>query len=115
MDTRDPYLPIKSARLYEQMADQIKERIFNGELQEGDQLPNETELAERFGVSRTVVREAMKRLEQEGFVEVQRGRGTFVTKPSARIWSKQPSRSWAGWIFWSITPVVSSSVNPLKS
>lgn len=41
--------------------------------------------------------------------------GTFGTKPSARIWSKKPSRSWAGWIFWSITPVVSSSVNPLKS
>ena len=83
MDTRDPYQPIKSARLYEQMADQIKERIFNGELQEGDQLPNETELAERFGVSRTVVREAMKRLEQEGFVEVQRGRGTFVVYRAA--------------------------------
>ena len=83
MDTRDSYQPIKSARLYEQMADQIKERIFSGELQEGNQLPNETELAERFGVSRTVVREAMKRLEQEGFVEVQRGRGTFVVYRAA--------------------------------
>lgn len=83
MHTHDAYQPLKSTRLYEQMADQIKERIFSGELQEGDQLPNETELAERFGVSRTVVREAMKRLEQEGFVEVQRGRGTFVVYRAA--------------------------------
>jgi len=60
------------------MADRIKERIFHNELQEGEQLPNETELAVQFGVSRTVVREAMKRLEQEGLVEVQQGRGTFV-------------------------------------
>ncbi|MFM7171633.1 MAG: FadR/GntR family transcriptional regulator [Caldilinea sp.] len=78
MQPHETYKPLRTAALYQQMADQIKERIFRNELQEGEQLPNETELAEQFGVSRTVVREAMKRLEQEGFVEVQRGRGTFV-------------------------------------
>ena len=83
MQTYDTYQPVKSPRLYEQLADQIKERIFHNELKEGQQLPNETELAERFQVSRTVVREAMKRLEQEGFVEVQRGRGTFVVYHAA--------------------------------
>jgi asparagine synthase (glutamine-hydrolysing) len=80
MDTRDPYQPIKSARLYEQMADQIKERIFNGELQEGDQLPNETELAERFGVSRTVVREAMKHVLPE--VLYKREKFAFMAPPA---------------------------------
>lgn len=78
MPAYETYQPLRPALLYQQMADQIKERIFRNELVEGEQLPNETELAEQFGVSRTVVREAMKRLEQEGFVEVQRGRGTFV-------------------------------------
>jgi GntR family transcriptional repressor for pyruvate dehydrogenase complex len=78
MQPHETYKPLRTAALYQQMADQIKERIFRNELKEGEQLPNETELAEQFGVSRTVVREAMKRLEQEGFVEVQRGRGTFI-------------------------------------
>ena len=78
MPVHEMYQPLRSASLYQQLADRIKERIFHNELKEGEQLPNETELAEGFGVSRTVVREAMQRLEQEGFVEVQRGRGTFV-------------------------------------
>lgn len=78
MQPQEIYKPLRATALYQQMADQIKERIFHNELHEGEQLPNETELAVQFGVSRTVVREAMKRLEQEGFVEVQRGRGTFV-------------------------------------
>ncbi|MFN3334847.1 MAG: FadR/GntR family transcriptional regulator [Caldilinea sp.] len=78
MQSNETYKHLHTAALYQQMADQIKERIFQNELKEGERLPNETELAEQFGVSRTVVREAMKRLEQEGFVEVQRGRGTFI-------------------------------------
>jgi DNA-binding FadR family transcriptional regulator len=78
MPAHETYQPLRPALLYQQVADQIRARIFHNELKEGERLPNETDLAEGFGVSRTVVREAMKRLEQEGFVAVQRGRGTFV-------------------------------------
>lgn len=72
------YKPLKSQRLYQQLADNIKTQITNGELESGNKLPNERELSEKFGVSRTVVREATKVLTQEGLIEVQPGRGTYI-------------------------------------
>lgn len=48
----------------------------------GSRLPKETELAERFQVSRIVIREAMKILEDRGLVEVRAGRGTMTTPPN---------------------------------
>jgi GntR family transcriptional repressor for pyruvate dehydrogenase complex len=78
------YTPVKSARLYEQIVEQIKERILSRDLQDGDQLPTERELAEQFGVSRTAVREAIKALTQNGLVEVRPGRGTFVIDGTLR-------------------------------
>ena len=73
------YQPIQSERLYERIVDQIERRIVAGELEVGDQLPAERELAEQFGVSRTAVREAIKALREKGLVEIRLGRGTFVT------------------------------------
>jgi len=73
------YSPVHSGRLYEQIVAQIQTRILDGELQPGDQLPAERELAQQFGVSRTAVREAVKALTQKGLVVVYPGRGTFVT------------------------------------
>ncbi|MCK5428642.1 MAG: FadR family transcriptional regulator [Anaerolineales bacterium] len=73
------YTPIHTGRLYEQIVAQIEDRILSGELQPGDKLPAERELAEQFGVSRTAIREAMKALTQRGLVEIYPGRGTFVT------------------------------------
>ncbi len=69
---------LQTSRLYEQLAEQIKGRIINDNLKLGDRLPNEYELAELYGVSRTVVREAMKTLVKEGLIQVRPGRGTFV-------------------------------------
>lgn len=73
------YHEIQYGRLYEQIVDQIEQRILNGELKPGDKLPPERELAKQFGVSRTAVREAMKALTLKGLVEVHPGRGTIVT------------------------------------
>lgn len=67
-------------RLYEQVAQQIQGMIVNGELQPGDQLPPEREMAEQLGVSRTVVREAIKTLQQIGLVRVLTGSGTYVSR-----------------------------------
>jgi GntR family transcriptional repressor for pyruvate dehydrogenase complex len=50
-----------------------------GKVRPGDKLPSERELAEQFGVSRTAVREAVKAMREKGLLEVQPGRGTFVT------------------------------------
>jgi GntR family transcriptional repressor for pyruvate dehydrogenase complex len=73
------YTPIHTARLYEQIVEQIETRILSGELKPGDKLPTERELAEQFGVSRTAVREAVKALIRAGLIEAHPGRGTFVT------------------------------------
>lgn len=73
------YRAVKTSRLYEQIVQQIEESILKGALTPGDQLPPERELAERFGVSRTAVREAVKALREKGLVEAYTGRGTFVT------------------------------------
>lgn len=73
------YSTIQSSRLYEQIIEQIQNRIMEGKLRPGDKLPPERELAEQFGVSRNAVREAVKVLTKKGLVVVQPGRGTFVT------------------------------------
>lgn len=75
---------LEHRKLYEQVVDRIREQVLAGEIKSGDQLPNERKLAERFGVSRTVIREAMKTLIQNGLVEVRRGQGTFVVDGTAR-------------------------------
>jgi len=78
------YTPIQSERLYEQIVEQVEQRILAGELKVGDRLTPERELAAQFGVSRTAVREAVKALRQKGLVEVQPGRGTFITNGTSR-------------------------------
>jgi GntR family transcriptional repressor for pyruvate dehydrogenase complex len=78
------YKAVQSSRLYAQIVQQIEESILNGTLKPGDQLPPERELAVRFGVSRTAVREAVRTLHQRGLVEAYSGRGTFVTNGTSQ-------------------------------
>lgn len=73
------YKTIRTSRLYELIVQQIEESILKGALKPGDQLPAERELAQRFGVSRTAVREAVKALQEKGLVEALSGKGTFIT------------------------------------
>jgi GntR family transcriptional regulator, transcriptional repressor for pyruvate dehydrogenase complex len=73
------YKVVRTSRLYEQIVQQIEESVLNGSLKPGDQLPPERDLAQRLGVSRTAVREAVKTLREKGLVEAYSGRGTFVT------------------------------------
>jgi DNA-binding FadR family transcriptional regulator len=56
----------------------LKQRILDGSLAPGVKLPSEAELIAAYGVSRTVVREAVTRLRAEGLVETFQGRGSFV-------------------------------------
>src|SRR3989304_4005061 len=70
--------PIKSTRIYEEIVRQIKAMIAEGRLKSGDQLPPERELAEKFLVSRTSVREALRALESLGLLEIRPGGGTVV-------------------------------------
>jgi GntR family transcriptional repressor for pyruvate dehydrogenase complex len=59
--------------------DKIKAMILTGELAPGDRLPPEKELAERLGLSRSSMREAVKALEVIRVLDVRRGDGTYVT------------------------------------
>src|ERR687891_75036 len=74
--------PIKSTRIYEEIVRQIRQMISEGRLKSGDQLPPERDLAEKFVVSRTSVREALRALESLGLVEIRPGEGTFVREVS---------------------------------
>ena len=74
--------PIKSTRIYEEIVRQIKGMIAEGRLKSGDQLPPERDLAEKFLVSRTSVREALRALESVGLIEIRPGEGTFVREIS---------------------------------
>lgn len=73
---------IKQDRIYKDIANQILEAIFRGELRPDDKLPSEKELQEIFGVSRVTVREAIQSLDQFGVIEVRQGSqgGAYVKK-----------------------------------
>jgi GntR family transcriptional repressor for pyruvate dehydrogenase complex len=74
----------RDTTLAEQVSRQIHALIVDGQLMPGDRLPSERDLAERFGVSRTAVRDAVKGLAARGMLEVNIGRaGTVVRSPSA--------------------------------
>jgi len=74
--------PIKSTRIYEEIIRQVKQMIAEGRLKTGDRLPPERDLAEKFVVSRTSVREALRALESLGLIEIRPGEGTFVREVS---------------------------------
>jgi GntR family transcriptional repressor for pyruvate dehydrogenase complex len=72
-------------RLSGAVVDQITDLILSKHLQPGDKLPPEHRLAGELGVSRSVVREGIKALEERGLVQVKQGSGTFVRSPSAEM------------------------------
>src|SRR2546430_10638856 len=75
---KDELEPVRKTRIYEEVASQIQRLITDGRLRPGDHLPPERELAERFGVSRTSVRDAIRVLELMGLLEPRQGEGTVV-------------------------------------
>jgi GntR family transcriptional regulator, transcriptional repressor for pyruvate dehydrogenase complex len=85
--TSDLFVPVAGARISAAITEQIRRAILEHKLQPGDRLPNERELAERFGVSRVTVRDALRTLEAAGLLEIRLGAsgGPFVTAPSIRL------------------------------
>ena len=84
LENQPIYKTVRTSRLYEQIVQQVEDSILKGQLKPGDQLPAERDLAQRFGVSRTAVREAVKTLREKGLVEAYSGRGTFVTNGTSQ-------------------------------
>jgi len=73
--------PVKRKSLVDTVVERIRSVIVEGQLRPGDRLPTEAELVKQLEVSRTVLREAVGRLEMLGLVSVQGSRGMFVCEP----------------------------------
>lgn len=71
---------IRAPKLSEQIAQHLQTEISEGSLSVGEKLPSEAILCKRFGVSRTVVREATARLEFDGYIETKQGARNVVSK-----------------------------------
>ena len=74
------FAPVRTANAFEQTVERLGRAIRMGLLQPGEQLPSERELAQRLALSRSTVREALRVLQESGYLEARRGRGggTFV-------------------------------------
>jgi GntR family transcriptional repressor for pyruvate dehydrogenase complex len=85
---RESFLPMTdrgprySGNLTQQVVSRISALIQSGALAVGEKLPSESEIVRREGVSRTVVREAISRLQAAGLVSTRHGIGTFVCEPA---------------------------------
>lgn len=69
---------IKNNKVYEKIIDQIRDMIYEKELNKGDKLPSERQLKKDLGVSRASIREAFSALEMIGLIESRPGEGTFI-------------------------------------
>lgn len=80
MVQKTTFLPLTSEKLYDLVAGRLREMILRGELAVGESLPPEKDMAEEFGVSRTVIRDAIRILKAEGLIRVKHGVGSIVTQ-----------------------------------
>jgi len=67
--------------LYHQLTEELRKNIENGDWPPHFLIPSETELCEKYGVSRGTVRQALSQLVQEGLLYRKQGKGTFVAEP----------------------------------
>ncbi|MBA4419214.1 MAG: FadR family transcriptional regulator, partial [Syntrophus sp. (in: bacteria)] len=76
------FKPIKQSRVSEEVAEQLKQSIIMGHFKEGDKLPSERDFAEEFQVSRVAIHEALRSLENSGFIVTRQGPmgGSYVTE-----------------------------------
>jgi GntR family transcriptional repressor for pyruvate dehydrogenase complex len=79
-----PFQPVKTGKISERIARQIKDTILNGAMKSGDRLPPERELVERFQASRISIREALKNLEASGLLTIKPGSGVFVSEVNSK-------------------------------
>lgn len=74
------YSRVQNKKIYEQVAEQIRNRIQQGEVKPGERLESVEQLAKRFQVGRSTIREALSALRAMGLVDIRQGEGTFVTR-----------------------------------
>jgi len=84
---KNGFTPVKNKRLFEVVAEQIKEAIFTGQYRTGDRLSSEKDLCRSFNVGRPVIREALRTLENSGILTIRPGAngGIFVKKVDSEL------------------------------
>lgn len=85
------FYPVKSGKISQLIAQQIKSTILNGRMKPGNRLPPERELVKRFQASRISVREAIKSLEASGLLVIKPGSGVFVAEVNSKLMSESLS------------------------
>jgi len=83
----DVATPVRKPKLAAIVVDALRKRIGSGEFGPGEKLPTESQLTAQFGVSRTVVREAIAALAADGMVEPRQGAGVFVMAQASSAFS----------------------------
>ena len=71
--------------IYEQITNQIKNNIFNGQLNEGDALPSIRNLANELRISVTTTKKAYENLELDGFIQTVPGKGSYVASQNKEL------------------------------
>ena len=77
---KDSFAPVLKESLSDRLARRIRGMIQGGDYEQGDRLPSIMEMARRFGVGHPTIREALKKLETMGYVEIRHGSGVYVTR-----------------------------------
>ncbi len=77
--------PVSRSKLYAQVVDRIRAHVVESGLRTGDKLPSERDLAERLGVSRTSVKQAIVVLEVAGLLDVRHGGGTYLRRDNLDV------------------------------
>src|ERR1700690_2168356 len=75
---------VRELGLADRVAEHLKARVLDGTLRTDSRLPPDRTLAEQFGVSRTVIREAVRTLVGQGLLEALGGSGTYVRSPDPK-------------------------------
>jgi GntR family transcriptional regulator, transcriptional repressor for pyruvate dehydrogenase complex len=90
---RDAFAPVLKQSLSDKLAQRIRAMIAKGDYQQGDRLPPIMEMARRFGVGHPTIREALKKLETMGFVEIRHGSGVYVSRSEEVLLHASPGYS----------------------
>jgi DNA-binding GntR family transcriptional regulator len=70
---------------YRTVQQQIKNQIISGHIKEGDVLPSENSLADKYHITRTTIRHALDELVKEGYIQKKKGKGSIVTLPNRTL------------------------------
>src|ERR1700712_687577 len=90
---RDAFSPVLKQSLSDKLALRIRAMIRKGDFHRGDRLPPIMEMARRFGVGHPTIREALKKLEAMGVVEIRHGSGVYVSRSEELLVLASPDYS----------------------